>query len=208
MDTPAVLSSRWAVRHRTLLLVSLALVVGVVAAAVAAAAVAAQPAKYQSVATMAIDQPRAIAASGDAGVVAKLSALRSKYTGLVTTQVFAEPIAQRLGLNPNYVRSKLFAQEPVNSLLIRVGAQTGNRAQSHTLAEAAATELNQYVQNEQEQAAVPKAEVFTITEVSPAGVGAKVSPTKKRIAAAGGLAGLLVFAAVFAALSLRGRGDD
>jgi capsular polysaccharide biosynthesis protein len=208
VETAAVPSSRRPVRHRTLLLIGVAVVVGIVGAVIAAAAVAAQAATYQSVATMAIDQPRAIAASGDAGVVAKLSALRSKYTGLATTQVFAEPIAQRLGLNPNFVRSKLFAQAPVNSLLILVGAQTGSRQQSRALAEAAATELNQYVQTEQEQADVPQTGRFTITEVSPAGFAAKVSPTNKRIAAAGGLAGLLVFAAVFAALSLRGRGDD
>jgi hypothetical protein len=36
----------------------------------------------------------------------------------------------------------------------------------------------------------------------------KVSPTAKRIAAAAGLAGLVGFAAVFAALSLRARDDD
>jgi capsular polysaccharide biosynthesis protein len=183
-------------------------VVALIAAGAAAAAVAAQSAKYQSVATMAIDQPRAIAASGDAGVIAKLSVLRSKYSGLVTTQVFALPIAQQLGLNPNFVRSRLFARTPQNSLIIQVGAQTGSRNQSRTLAEGAAAGLTKYVQDEQQQAGVADNNRFTIDQVTPAGPGVKVSPTRKRILAAAGLAALLAFAAVFAALSLRGREDD
>lgn len=186
----------------------LAVVVALVAAGAAAFAVLAQSAKYQSVATMAIDQPRAIAASGDAGVIAKLTALRTKYSGLVTTQVFALPIAQQLNVPPNVVRNGLFAETPQNSLIIRVGARTGSRDQSRALAEAAATGLTRYVQDEQVQAAVPEGNRFTIDEVSPAGPAAKVSPTKKRVLAAAGLAGLLAFAAVFAALSLRGREDD
>jgi len=183
-------------------------VVALVAAGAAALAVLAQTAKYQSLATMAIDQPRAIAASGDAGVIAKLTALRTKYSGLVTTEVFATPIAQELNLNPNLVRSGLFAETPPNSLIIRIGARTGSRDRSQTLAAAAAAALTKYVQDEQVRANVPDGNRFTIDQVSPAGPGQKVSPTRKRVLAAAGLAGLLAFAAVFAALSLRGREDD
>ena len=179
-----------------------------IVAVAAALAVLAQSAKYESVATMAIDQPRAIAASGDAGVIAKLTALRTKYSGLVTTQVFAVPIAEQLNLNPNAVRSVLFAETPQNSLIIRVGAQTGSRDRSRTVAEAAATGLTKYVEDEQVRAGVPDGNRFTIDEVTPAGPAVKVSPTKKRVLAAAALAGLLAFAAVFAALSLRGSEDD
>lgn len=157
---------------------------------------------------MAIDQPRAIAASGDAGVIAKLTALRTKYSALVTTQLFAMPVAQQLSLNPGVVQGALFADTPPNSLIIRVGARTGSGDRSRTLAEAAAAGLTKYVQDEQLRAGVPDGDRFTIDEVSPAGPAVKVSPTRKRVLAAAGLAGLLAFAAVFAALSLRRREDD
>ena len=188
--------------------VGLALLVGVIAAVVAGAVVATQKAQYDSVATMAIDQPRALAASGDAGIVSKLTALRSKYSGLVTTQVFAQPIADDLGLDVGLVRSRLFARTPTNSLLIQVGAQSQQRDTSRGLAQAASKALTEYVEEEQVAAGVPKDARFTITEVSPASPAVKVSPTTKRIAAAAGLAGLVAFAAVFAALSLRARDDD
>lgn len=186
---------------------TLALVVGLVAAAIAAVVVGSEQVKYQSIATMAIDQPRAIAASGDAGVVAKLSTLRTKYTGLVRTQLFDQPIADKLNVNVNAVRSQLFARAPQDSLLIQVGALTANPKTSQTLAEAAASALTDYVQNEQKDAQIPEINRFTITEVTPAGMGIKVSPTNRRIAGAAGLAGLLGFAAVFAALSVRARDD-
>jgi capsular polysaccharide biosynthesis protein len=194
--------------RRGWLAVGLALLVGVIAAVVAGAVVGTQKAYYDSVATMAIDQPRALAASGDAGIVAKLTALRSKYSGLVTTQVFAQPIADDIGLEVGLVRSRLFARTPSNSLLIQVGAHTAQRGSSQALAEAAAEALTEYVQKEQSDAGVPEDARFTITEVSPAGAAVKVSPTGKRIAASAGLAGLVGFAAVFAALSLRARDDD
>jgi capsular polysaccharide biosynthesis protein len=188
--------------------VGLALLVGVIAAVVAGAVVGTQKAQYDSIATMAIDQPRALAASGDAGVVSKLTALRSKYSGLVTTQVFAQPIADDLGLEVAIVRARLFARVPSNSLLIQVGAHTAQPESSRSLAEAASEALTEYVQNEQRDAGVPEDARFTITEVSPASPAVKVSPTWKRISAAAGLAGLVGFAAVFAALSLRARDDD
>jgi capsular polysaccharide biosynthesis protein len=196
-----LVSQRWVVAA------TLAVIVGVVAAVIAAVVVASEQVKYQSTATMAIDQPRAIAASGDAGVVSKLSALRTKYTGLVKTQTFAQPIAADLGFNVNSVRSQLFARSPQDSLLIQVGALTADRTTSQKLAEAASSALTDYVQNEQEAAQIPKENRFTITEVTPAGPGVKVSPTRKRIVGAAGLAGLLGFAAVFAALSVRARDD-
>lgn len=196
-----LMGQRWVVAA------GLALIVGIVAAVLAAVVVASGQVKYQSVATMAIDQPRAIAASGDAGVVSKLSALRTKYTGLVTTQTFAQPIADKLNANVNAVRGQLFARAPENSLLIQVGAVTANRTTSQTLADAAASALTDFVNNEQEAARIPDVNRFTITQVTPAGIGIKVSPTRKRIVGAAGLAGLLGFAAVFAALSVRARDD-
>jgi len=193
--------------QRWVVAAGLAVIVGIVAAVVAAVVVASGQVKYQSIATMAIDQPRAIAASGDAGVVSKLSTLRTKYTGLVTTQTFAQPIADKLHANVNAVRGQLFARAPENSLLIQIGAVTANRTTSQTLADAAASALSDYVQTEQESARIPEVNRFTITQVTPAGFGVKVSPTRKRIVGAAGLAGLLGFAAVFAALSVRARDD-
>jgi len=194
-------------RQRWFSAAALAVIVGIVAAVVAAVIVAGEQVKYRSTATMAIDQPRAIAASGDAGVVSKLSTLREKYTGLARTQVFDQPIADKLNLNVNAVRAQLFATAPASSLLIQIGAVTGNRALSQRLAEAASSALTDYVQKEQQDAKIPAENRFTITEVTPAGVGIKVSPTRKRTLGAAGLAGLLGFAAVFAALSVRARDD-
>lgn len=194
-------------RRRWVAAAALAVVVGVVAAVIAAVVVAGEQTKYRSAATMAIDQPRAIAASGDAGVVSKLSTLRTKYTGLARTQVFDQPIADRLNINVNAVRAQLFASAPANSLLIQIGAVTANRGLSQRLAEAASSALTDYVQKEQQDARIPAGSQFTITEVTPAGVGIKVSPTRRRMLGAAGLAGLLGFAAVFAALSVRARDD-
>lgn len=202
-----VTDGRWRGRSAWLTF-GLALLVGLVAAGITWGVVASQKAQYESVATLAIDQPRAIAASGDAGVISKLSSLRLKYAGLVTTQAFAAPLAQGLsGADPIRVRNALFARVPGNSLLLQVGAQGHDRQAARSIADAAANSLVSYVQDEQQKAGIPTAQQFTFTVVTPAAAARKISPTNRKIAGATALAGLLGFAVVVAALSLRSRDE-
>lgn len=184
---------------------ALALVLGAVAAGIAGLTVAAEKVKYESVAALAVDQPRAIAVSGDAGVVDKLSALRYKYAGLLTTQTFAEPVATQLHATVGQVRGALFATTPGNSLIMNVGARTTSAATSQAVAQTAADALVRYVQNEQTSAGIKPDLQFTMTVVTPADPGQKISPTFKRELGAAGLAGLVVFAAVLAVVAIRTR---
>src|SRR4051812_16120344 len=97
------------------------LVVATLVGLVAAYATSKAAPRYQSLALVEIDQPRAIAVSPDDGVVAKLSRLRYKYSGLMRTDTFAAPVAQKLGLNVNQVTGSVFAVVDASSLLIGVG---------------------------------------------------------------------------------------
>src|SRR3954454_22429394 len=85
------------------------LVVATLVGLVAAYATSKAAPRYQSLALVEIDQPRAIAVSPDDGVVAKLSRLRYKYSGLMRTDTFAAPVAQKRGLNVNQVTGSVFA---------------------------------------------------------------------------------------------------
>src|SRR5947208_10184047 len=67
------------------------LIVATIVGLAASYAVAKGTHRYQSLALVEIDQPLAIAASPDDGVVAKLSRLRYKYAGLMRTETFAAP---------------------------------------------------------------------------------------------------------------------
>jgi hypothetical protein len=182
-----------------------ALVLGVVAAVAAGVVVGLRTDKYESVAALAIDQPRAIAASADAGVVSKLSSLRLKYTGLVATQEFADRLDGQAGLPAGAIKSALFGRASGGSLILEIGARTTSLATSHTLAQAAADELVRYVQDEQQSAGIPALQQFTMRVVTPASAGRRVVPTLKQEVGAAGLAGLVVFAAVLAVAAIRDR---
>lgn len=183
----------------------IALVLGLVAAVVAGVIAGLRPAKYESVAALAIDQPKAIAASADAGVVNKLSALRLKYTGLVPTQEFAERLTGATGLTAGEIRPLVFARSAGGSLIFEVGARSSDADRSHSVAQAVADSLVQYVQDEQADASIPEDQRFTLTVVTPASGGRKVVPTGNQELGAAGLAGLVVFAAVLAVAAIRDR---
>ena len=164
-----------------LVLVSAAIVVGFVVAAVAAYAVSKSSPTFQSQALLEIDQAHALAASPDDGVVAKLSRLRFKYAGLVRTQVFAAPVATNTKLPLGAIGGALYAGVDPNSLLLAVGARSGDRTRAQTIAAAGAQELIDYAHTEQTANQIPSAEQVTFSIVTPAGPGAKVSPTHRRI---------------------------
>ena len=62
-----------------------------------------RPSVYQSSSALLIDQAPAIAASGDEGVLAKLSRLRFKYAGIATTEAFDAQVAQQAGVSPGRI---------------------------------------------------------------------------------------------------------
>jgi capsular polysaccharide biosynthesis protein len=187
---------------------AVAVAVGIVAAVAAFLAVRLQAAKYESTSAIAVDQVRAIAVSGDAGVVAKLSALRNKYAGILTSEEFAAPVATTVHLAPGTVRASLFAVVPGDGLIFEVGARTSSATTSREIAAAAATALVNYAQEEQTAAGIQPDQQFTLRVVTPAEGAAKISPTRKKEAGAAGLAGLLAAAVVLAVAAIRSRDDD
>lgn len=157
-----------------------------------------RPSVYQSSATLLIDQVPAIAASGDDGVLAKLSRLRFKYLGIATTEAFAAPVAQQAGLPVGVVHAALVPSADATSLLLTLSARTGIPTRSRLIAQVAAEQMVTYVQTEQVSAHIPAAQQVTFTIVSPAGPSARVAPNHKRAE----LVGVLVFLAVFVAALL------
>src|SRR5690348_3715371 len=149
-----------------------------------------RPAKYQSTATLAIDQPSLIA-TGGSGVLDKLSRIRAKYAPLLTTDVMADPLAKQLGTTPQAVRSSLSTTTPGVNLLIAVTATRGSRAQAQAFAAAAATELATYATDDQTRAAVPANEQFSIVVVDQARPGTKTAPDRAQAIAIAVVVGLI-----------------
>lgn len=141
--------------------------------------------RYQSLALVEVDQPRAIAVSPDDGIVAKLSRLRYKYAGLMRTETFQAPVAQNLNVGVGVVAQSLFVGLDQTSLLIAVGAHTSNPAEAQRIANAAAQGLVSYAAKEQVNDNIPAVERISFAVVTPAGPGVKVSPTHTRIALVG-----------------------
>lgn len=188
-------------RGRVLAFLPVAVVVGVLAGFAAANV----GVTYSSQATLLIDQPRAIAASGDEGVVAKLSRLRYKYAGLVTTTRVAGPAAQATGLSEGAASGRLFATVDPTSLLLAVGSRGSDAASTRRLAVAAADALVGYVRSEQERAGIPARQRLTLSVVVPAGPARQISPTLRREAVIGLLAALVALGVVAGVAALSAR---
>lgn len=191
---------------RTLLVLAVALALGLVAGGVSAFAVSKTTPTYQSQALLEIDQPRAIAASGDDGVVAKLGRLRFKYAGLVRTQVFSGPVSQQLGVPQGAVGSALFALADQQSLLLAVGARTHSADRARLIAQAASQYLTSYVRDEQTRDGIPEAQQITFSIATPAGAAHQIAPTRRREVLVALFAFLFVAGAV-SGLALAGRRD-
>jgi hypothetical protein len=159
---------------------AVALVVGALVGGLLAVAVGRRQETYESRATLAIDQPLAIAASASAGVVEKLSRLRGKYAGLVRTDVIAGLVAERIGQPVGTVRGSLSASADDTSLLLAVAARSTSPTTAHALAAAAAEEVVGYADAEQARYGIPKAQRFLFEVVVPAGSAASVTPQRSR----------------------------
>jgi hypothetical protein len=185
-DRPYVSSATLAARRtitwrrpHPIVIVASALV-GLLLALVAGVAVHRGTPTYQSIAALEIDQPRALVLSPDDGVVAKLSRLREKYAGLVHTTVFAQPVAQQLGLPVGVIQSTLSARIDPDSLLLEVGARAHSQAETQAIARAGAQRLVDYTRSEQAADKIPAEQRVTFTVLTPAGPAGKVLPTQRR----------------------------
>lgn len=196
-----------AIRARSRRRLALALAVAGLLCGVAAALlwlVLPPAAVYESSATLLIDQVRAVSLADDAGLIDKLGRLRFKYAGIVTTQLFTEPLAQELGRPEPAVRGALFARVDPASLLMEVGARGGDPQGVLALAGAAAEHLTEYVRSEQAAAGVAPDDTYTMAIVTPATPAAALTGRSERLAPVAAIgAGILLLAALGTRLSAR-----
>lgn len=203
VDTPApapAAARRRRGRRTAVITTVAAVVVGALAALVAGVAVDSAAPTYRSQALLTIDQPGAIAASPNDGVIAKLSRLRTKYTGLVRTEVFAQPVADRTGLSVGTLIGATSAAADPSSLLVLLRAQAHDPSLAQTIARAMSEHLVDYVDQEQVANHIPRAERVSFTVVTPAQSAAKISPSRQRVYLIAGGAFIIAAGLVFAAI--------
>jgi capsular polysaccharide biosynthesis protein len=165
--------------------VVIAVAVALLAGAVVAAVVLQRDPVYRSAATLAIDQPQAIAASGDVGVIEKLNRLLPKYAALVRTIRISAPVAEATGAPPGQVAGSIGATPLGQALLLLTTAQSGDRAQARELAQATAEQVIAYADQEQEADSIPAEQRFHFELIQAAGPAAKISPSDDDAQAAG-----------------------
>jgi capsular polysaccharide biosynthesis protein len=186
---------RWPTNPRNLaILVVISLVAGIIVGFIAAIATKHGTKTFQSQAVLEIDQPTAVALSTDDGVIAKLSRLRFKYAGLINTETFAAPVAEKLGLPVGAVLGTLYPIVDPTTLIMAVGARSHDRTQAQQLANAGAQELVDYTKTEQDALNVPSTAKISFRIVTPAGQAIRTAPTDQRVS----LIGLGAFAFVAA----------
>jgi len=178
-----------------------ALICALLVAGLAAALVLTRPAKYESTAAIAVDQPALIASGGDR-VIDKLQRIRVKYAPLLRTDVMTAPLAKELGTTPANVRSTLSATTPADNVLILVKARSGSRTESQNYASKAADFLSTYAKDEQARDSVPAAQQFQLVVVDQARPGTKTDPSPAKALAIAVVAGLIALALVYVALQL------
>ena len=185
------------IKRPTRLAILLAIIVGLLAGAGAAAAIWKQPPRYQSVATLTIDQPLAIVQAGSEGVITKLNDLRAKYATLLYTSLFTDPIASELRLSKEEVAGSITVGAPGPSLVLFIASRTKDPTTSKMIAQHLAEHLVTYIKLEQEHASIRPIDRIIFSIVVPAGEGVKVEPTKKRAGAIGAVAAAFVFGATY-----------
>ena len=144
-----------------------------------------------------IDDPYGIATAGDEGVLVKLEQLRSKYGGLLQTDLIAQPIASHLNLPVDKVRFALAPGVPPASLLMEVNATWSNPSTAKALSAAATDQLIHYVQSEQATYSIPAADRFTLRVVDPTSPGTALRPSRYRAVTVGIGFALLAFCVAF-----------
>lgn len=201
-ETVATSRRRRAVRSPYVVLAIVTLAAAALAGALTAYYEYTRPSVYQSASALLIDQAPAIAASGDEGVLAKLSRLRFKYAGIATTETFDAQVAQQTGLPAGAVHAALQPVADPTSLLLTLVARTGSAGTAKLIAQVAAEQMQTYAQTEQTAANIPAAQQVTFTLLTPAGLGVRVAPDHRRAELVGVLVFVSVLVAVFLAATL------
>lgn len=178
-----------------------AVIIAFLVAGLAAVVVLTRPAKYESTAAIAVDQPSLIASGGDR-VIDKLARIRVKYAPLLKTDVVTDPLAKQLGTTPEDLRSSLSATTPADNILILVRATTGSRSQSQNFAAKAAEFLSKYAADEQARDNVPANQRFDLVVVDQARPGTKTEPSATRALAVTVVAGLIALGLAYVVLQL------
>ena len=174
-----------------------ALVLGLAGAGGAVGLLSSRPATYQSQATLLLDEPVAIAASGDAGVVLKLTALRPKYAALALPAPVLRDAARRAGLPVGTVATDARVILAANSLTLQSQGVSPDPAVARNVAQSLGEALSAYVASEQLSLRVPAPERLAVNVIDPAGPAQKTSPTVRRIATEAAVTGVVVAILVY-----------
>lgn len=173
------------------LLILLALVAAVLVASVAGLAVRGGASTWTATALVSVDEPRAVAAAGDGGVLDKLSRVRLKYLGLVPTDLLAVPVAARLGVPVTQVRGRLSGAALPLDLLLRLSCSDSGPAPARRCADALAAAMVDFTAHEQQAQGIPADQRLVMTQVQQAGPASRTGPHRSRTAGIALLAGLL-----------------
>lgn len=158
---------------------------------------------WSSTAVLSIDQPGAIAASDDSGVIDKLSRLRFKYVGLVETDRIAAPVAEDLDEPLEDVRDRLSGEAELQNLLIKATGTDDTEEGAMRTATALADALVAQVAADQKAVAAPPVLKVSLSVVRPAEDAEQIAPSRVRAVAVALLLGLVAGAAVGGALVVR-----
>ena len=187
----------------------LSLVVAVVLALAAAGAgyavVDRRDPTYIATASTLLDQPNALAASQDSGVIDKLGRLRFKYSGILRSDAVLDPVATELGTTPGALAGNLVTAGDDGSLLLLIGARSNDRRPAVRTAHAHARQLGAYIDTEQTTNAITPINRLTLQIVAPARGARILQPTQRQrwVAAAG--AGVAVLVVVLGVADLLRR---
>lgn len=192
-----------AMGNRPLRAVIVGLILGLLLAGIGDIAVlSGQKTVYTSTAVMLIDDPYALATSGQPEEFASLDALRYKYAALISTNSIAGPVAAELGLPVGDVIGAVSTRVPAYSLIMDVTATWSSPGVAQRLAEAAAEQVSTFIAHEDNAYNIPASARFTFDVVDPAPSATAQTPSKsKAVSLAIGL-GLLGFALGFLIIQL------
>jgi hypothetical protein len=181
------------------LVVALALVCGAAAAAV----VRSRPHVYSAQAVLLIDQPQAIAAAPDDGILSKLSALRAKYVALARTPAVIGAAAADAGIpQPVMAQEGSAGASAGNPLVMYTQGSAGSPSEAERVADAMASAVGAFASQEQATDGVAPGGRFEIRELDPATFAVKTAPTTQRIIGVGLAVFLVALGLGYVALGL------
>jgi capsular polysaccharide biosynthesis protein len=184
---------------------TVALIFGVVTAAGVAIYTINRDATFQAQTTILLDHPD-VAAVPNVNPIIRLNALRTTYAALVSTELIADPVAERFGIDPGIVRSNVDVGVTTDSLVMYVIARAGGPTEAEALAEEVSDELVRYVDSEQDDAGIGAADRVTLLIVDHARFGDKISPTATDAVSAASLFGAIGMAVGYAGLQFATAG--